>query len=42
MSVEENKQIVRGYIGGVINTGNVELIDEYISKDYFKIYVGKK
>ena len=42
MSVEENKKIVRGYIEEVINTGNVDLIDKYISADYTEIYEGKK
>ncbi len=42
MCVENNKQIVRRYIEEVVNTGNVELIDNFISEDYVEIYDGKR
>lgn len=42
MSIEENKLIVREYIEEVVNTGNIDIIEKYISKDYVEIYEGKK
>jgi predicted ester cyclase len=42
MSLEDNKHLVREYIEKVINTGNVEIIDKYISEDYTEIFEGKK
>ena len=42
MSLEENKKIIRDYIEKVINTGNIEGIDKYISEDYTEIFDGKK
>lgn len=42
MSIEENKSIVRKYIEEVLNTGNIDIIEKYISKDYMEIYEGKK
>lgn len=42
MSIEENKLIVRKYIEEVVNTGNIDIIEKYISKDYLEIYEGKK
>ena len=42
MSIKENKLIVRKYIEEVINTGNIDIIEKYISKDYVEIYEGKR
>ena len=42
MSLEENKKIIRDYIEKVINTGNIEGIDKYISEDYTEIFEDKK
>jgi hypothetical protein len=42
MSVEKNKQLVRQYIKEVVNTGNIDVIDKYISEDYVEIFEGKK
>jgi predicted ester cyclase len=41
MSVNENKHLSRKYIEEVINTGNVEHIDQYVSPDYAEIFDGK-
>ena len=30
----DNKRIVREYIEKIVNTGNVDLIPEYVSEDY--------
>ena len=37
-----NKRIVKEYIEKVINTGNVELIPQFVSSDYVEIYNNKK
>lgn len=42
MSVEKNKQLIRKYIEQVVNTGNVELIEEFISSDYTEVVEGKR
>ena len=42
MSIEENKKIVRRYIEEIINTGNVENIEKYISADYVEIHESVK
>ena len=36
MSVENNKQIIREYIEKVVNTGNVDDIEKYISPDFYE------
>ena len=41
MSLENNKLIVRKYIEEVINTGNIDKIENYISPDYTEIFEGK-
>ena len=42
MSTSENKRIILLYINEVINTGNVDNIEKYISPDYTEIYDGKR
>lgn len=42
MSVEKNKQIVRNYINVIINTGNVEMITDYIASNYIEVHDGKR
>ena len=42
MSVNENKILVRRYINEVINTGNVDHIEQYISPDYVEVHEGKR
>jgi len=42
MSTSENKRIILLYINEVINTGNVDDIEKYISPDYTEIYDGKR
>jgi len=37
-----NKRIVKEYIEKVINTGNVELIPQFVSSDYVELYNNKK
>jgi predicted ester cyclase len=38
MSVEENKALVRRYTEEVVNTGDVDRIDEFISPDYIEVH----
>ncbi len=42
MSTEENKLIVRRYIDEVINTGNTEHIDRYVSSEYTETFEGRR
>ena len=42
MSTDENKLLVRRYIDEVINTGNVDLIEQFISPDYTEVFEGKR
>jgi predicted ester cyclase len=42
MSVENNKSIVRRYYEEVGNTGNVDLMGDFISKECIEIFDGKK
>ena len=42
MTTRENKLIVQRYIEEVINTGNVEKAELFISPDYVEIYDGKR
>jgi len=42
MSLEENKRLIRRYIEEVVNTGNVDEIERFISPDYCEIHEGKK
>jgi predicted ester cyclase len=41
MSINENKAIVRKYINEVINTGNIDMISNFISPNYREVYNGK-
>ena len=36
-----NKKIVRDYIDKVINTGNTQIISDFIANDYSEVYNGK-
>ena len=42
MSMEANKKLVRRYIEEVINTGEVALMDQFISPDYTEVYENKR
>ena len=42
MSLGDNKQLVRSYIEGVINTGDVADIERFISPDYVEVFEGKR
>lgn len=42
METNENKLIIRHYIEEVINTGNVDQVERFISPDYVEIYEGKR
>jgi len=42
MSLESNKLIVRKYIEEVINAGNIDEIENYISPDYTEVFEGKR
>jgi predicted ester cyclase len=42
MSVNENKRLIRRYVDEVINTGNVGIIEQFISPDYVEVHEGKR
>lgn len=42
MSAEENKALIRKYIELVVNTGNVDIIGEFISPEYTEVAEGEK
>lgn len=42
MSEADNKLLVRKYIEEVINTGNTEHIDRFVSSDYTEVFEGKR
>lgn len=42
MSLEDNKHLIRQYYEEVINTGNVNEIERFISPDYVEVVEGKR
>jgi predicted ester cyclase len=42
MSIDENKLLIRRYIEEIINTGNLDKIETFISPDYTEIHEGIK
>ncbi|HAL55930.1 MAG TPA: hypothetical protein DCP63_05505 [Bacteroidetes bacterium] len=42
MSTSENKHVIRRYIEEVVNTGNVDKIESFISPDYVEVYEGRR
>jgi predicted ester cyclase len=42
MSVDENKLLIRRFIDEIINTGNINEIEKFISPDYTEVREGKK
>jgi predicted ester cyclase len=42
MSSDDNKLLVRRYIEAVINTGDVDRIEEFIGTEYVEVYEGKR
>lgn len=42
MSANDNKLLVRRYIDEVINTGNVDEIEEFIGAEYVEVHEGKR
>lgn len=42
MSASDNKLIIREYVAKVINTGNVDEIEKYVSADYTEVFEGKR
>jgi predicted ester cyclase len=42
MSAADNKLLIRKYIDEVINTGNVDKMEDYVSEDYTEIFEGKR
>lgn len=42
MSIESNKLLVRRYYEEVVNTGNVDSIEEFISPEYTEVLDGKR
>ena len=42
MSIEDNKNLIRKYIEEVVNTGNVDVIEKYVSSNYAEIHEGKR
>jgi predicted ester cyclase len=42
MSVEKNKEIVRRYYEEVVNTRNVDVIEDFISEEYTEVIDGKR
>jgi predicted ester cyclase len=42
VSVEDNKELIRKYIEEVINTGNINEIEKFISSEYTEIHEGER
>ena len=42
MSTIDNKLLIRKYIDEVVNTGNVDEIEKYVSSDYTEVFEGKR
>lgn len=42
MSTDENKVLIQRYIDEVINTGDIDKIDRFLSPDYIEVYEGKR
>jgi predicted ester cyclase len=42
MATTDNKLLIRRYIEEIINTGNVDKIDQFISPEYLEVYEGKR
>jgi predicted ester cyclase len=42
MSAKKNKNIVRRYYEEVVNTGNIDKIEDFISEEYTEIFDGKR
>ena len=42
MSTIDNKLLIRKYIDEVVNTGNVDEIETYVSSDYTEVFEGKR
>jgi predicted ester cyclase len=42
MSLEDNKSIVRRYYEQVVNTGNVDLVESLVSREYAEVDEGKR
>ncbi len=42
MTTMDNKLLIRQYIAEVINTGNVDEIEKYVSADYTEVFQGKR
>ncbi len=38
----DNKSIVKAYIEKIVNTGNIDIIDQFISADYTEVYNSKR
>jgi predicted ester cyclase len=42
LSLEETKSIVRRYYEEIVNTGNIDSIENFIASEYTEVYDGKK
>ena len=42
MSIEDNKKLIRKYIEEIVNTGNIDKIEKYISPNYTEIHEGNR
>ena len=42
MSNKKNKEIIRRYLEEVVNTGDVNKLEKFISPDYVEVYEGKR
>lgn len=42
MSLEKNKSLVRRFYEEVVNTGKVDLIENFLSPDYSEVFDGKR
>lgn len=42
MSIDDNKNLIRRFIEEVINTGNVDKLEEIISPNYIEVHRGRK
>jgi len=42
MSAADNKALIRSYIKDVVNTGNVDEMEKYVSSDYTEVFEGRR
>lgn len=42
MSAADNKALIRSYIEEVVNSGNVDEMEKYVSSDYTEVFEGRR